>query len=225
MPRSVPLTLAFGTVGCAVLIGLGTWQVQRMGWKAGVIAEIEARITADPVELPARPDLQSDRYLPVTVTGRLTGPDLRILASQKVIGAGYRIVTALETDTGRRVLVDRGFLPTRDNVTADRPDGTVSFTGNLHWPDEVDRFTPAPDPEADLWFARDVPAMAAALGTEPVLLVARDTSAPVPPLDPLPVDASALPDDHLQYAITWFSLAAIWAGMTLAMVRRIRRGA
>jgi surfeit locus 1 family protein len=98
--------------------------------------------------------------------------------------------------------------------------GQVKVTGNLNWPDDVDRFTPAPD--GDVWYARDVAAMAEKLGTEPVLVVARsDTGQGV---EALPVTTSGIPNNHRNYAITWFSLAAIWAGMTLFALQRIRRG-
>ena len=72
--------------------------------------------------------------------------------------------------------------------------------------------------------AGDVPALAEALGTEPVMIVlrgARDTELPV---NPWPVDTSGIPNDHLQYAITWFSLAAVWSAMTLYFVLRTHRG-
>jgi surfeit locus 1 family protein len=93
--------------------------------------------------------------------------------------------------------------------------------GNLHWPEEVDGFTPAPDARTGLWFARDVPAMAEALGSEPVLIVARSPTAPG--IEPLPVDTSHIPNDHLGYAVQWFGLAAVWLGMTAYLLWRIRR--
>lgn len=224
MNRSVGATLVLGALGIAVLTGLGVWQMQRLGWKTLMLERIEARIAAAPVSVPENTDPIRDAYLPVRVTGRLLAPEIRVLASARIIGPGYRIITALETGGGRRIMVDRGFLPESGPATPPRPEGTVTFTGNLHWPDEVDSFTPDPDPAADLWFARDVARMAQALGTEPVLLVARDSSQPVPSLDPMPVDTAAIPNHHLQYAITWFALAVIWAGVTLVMVRRIRQG-
>jgi surfeit locus 1 family protein len=101
------------------------------------------------------------------------------------------------------------------------PDVTV--TGNLHWPDEVDRFTPAADTARNIRFARDVPAMAAALGTEPVMIILRDTSEPAPAVAPLPLDSAGIPNDHLGYAIQWFGLAAVWAGMTGWLLWRITR--
>jgi surfeit locus 1 family protein len=214
--------LLFGLIGCAILIALGTWQLQRLDWKRGILADIEARITAVPVALPPAPDAQDDRYLPVAVSGRTTAEEIRVLVSRKQIGAGYRIIAAFETDDGRRILIDRGFLREAD-YGIPRPQTEIQITGNLHWPDEVDSYTPQPDLGRDIWFARDVPAMAAALNTEPVLVVVRDTSAPQPGLDPMPVDTSGIPNDHLTYAITWYSLALVWAGMTLFLLWRIRR--
>lgn len=218
MTRRMIAPLLFGLIGAAILIGLGSWQVQRLHWKAGVLAEIAARIGAAPVALPARPDPQADRFLPVSATGRLIGPPLRVLASRKLVGPGHRIIAVLETG-GRRVLVDAGFAP--EGTAVSLPAGQVQVTGNLHWPAEVDSYTPTPDAATGLWFARDVPAMAAALHTEPVLIVARVPV--VVGVDVLPVDTSSIPNDHFGYAVTWFSLAAVWLGMTVLFLWRIRR--
>ena len=64
--------------------------------------------------------------------------------------------------------------------------------------------------------------MAAALQTRPVLVVARQVDPTLPGIDALPVDTAAIPNDHMQYAITWFSLAALWLAMTVAFLRRRR---
>jgi surfeit locus 1 family protein len=93
--------------------------------------------------------------------------------------------------------------------------------GNLDWPRETDSFTPAPDAKTGLWFARDVPAMAQALGTEATLIVARGSTGDG--ITPMPVDTSAIPNNHWQYAITWFLLAVAWLGMTSLWLWRIRR--
>jgi surfeit locus 1 family protein len=211
-----------GLGGAAILISLGTWQMQRLAWKQGVIAEIDARIDATPVALPPAPDPQNDAYLPVEAVGRLSGDTIRILVSQKDIGAGYRLITALETGT-RRVLVDRGFAAV-DTSGITLPQERVSVIGNLQWPQEVDGYTPEPDLANNIWFAREVPDLAAALDTQPVLIVARSLSADDPAVTPFPVDTSRIPNDHLQYAITWFSLAAIWLAMSVLFLMR-RRGA
>ena len=64
--------------------------------------------------------------------------------------------------------------------------------------------------------------MAAALQTEPILVVARNPTGQG--VEPLPVGTEGIPNNHLQYAMTWFSLAAIWTGMTVLTLWRIRRG-
>ena len=109
-----------------------------------------------------------------------------------------------------------------------RPAGPVEVIGALYWPDETDGFTPAPDREANIWFARDLGPMAAALGTEPLLIIAeRHSGSPGESLGggdwPRPLRLGVnLANDHLQYAITWFSLALIWAVMSALLVRRER---
>lgn len=211
-----------GLGGAGILVSLGIWQVQRLAWKEGVIAEIDARINDAPVALPTAPDPQTDAYLPVAVEGTLTGETIRVLVSQKDIGAGYRLITALETPRGA-VLLDRGFVPTAQ-AELSTPTALLSITGNLQWPQEIDSFTPEPDLEKNIWFARDVPALAAALDTQEILIVARNVSEDASGVTPLPVDTSRIPNDHLQYAITWFSLATIWLAMSTLFLRR-RRGA
>ena len=216
--------LVVGAGGVALLLSLGLWQVRRLHWKESVIAAIEAEIAAPPVPLDtlSAPDPARDRYRPVTISGRTTGQEVRVLSGRRGEGAGFEVVAAFETASGRRILLDRGFVPeaARD---APRPPVALAVTGNLHWPQESDRFTPPPDAAAGLWFARDVPAMAAALGTEPVMVVAREVAGEAQGVVPVPVDTSAIPNDHRHYAATWFSLAGVWAGMTAFFLWRIRR--
>jgi surfeit locus 1 family protein len=213
--------ILLGVLGSGVLVALGLWQVDRMAWKEGILADIDARITDVPAALPALPDPQADKYLSVTATGTLTGPEIHVLASAKGLGAGYRVIRALDTE-GRRVMVDLGFLPL-ELKEADRPARDLTVTGNLHWPDEINGSTPETDTTRAIWFARDVDTMAATLQTAPVLIVARDMQPPVPTLTPYPVDSSTIPNDHLSYAATWFGLALVWLGMTLLWLWRIRQ--
>jgi surfeit locus 1 family protein len=212
--------LLFGLIGCAILISLGLWQLQRLAWKEALLDGISARLNDTPVALPAAPDPAVDQYLPVTVTGRFTGAGIDVLAGLKGRGPGYRIVAAFQTADGRAILVDRGFLPESQRA-APRQATTVTITGTLHWPNESDSFTPAPDTARNIWFARDVPAMARALGTGPVMVVARSDTGDG--IMPVPVDTAGIPNDHLNYALTWFGLAVVWAGMTGLLLWRIRR--
>ena len=212
--------LIVGIGGAAILVSLGLWQVQRLAWKEGVLADIEDRIAADPVPLPDALDPARDAYLPVEVTGTLRPDYLQVLVSQKTIGAGYRIIRPMLHPEGD-ILIDLGFVTTADASGLKFEEGPpITIVGNLQWPQEIDSFTPEPDLARNIWFARDVGAMAEALDTRPILVVRRDAPQLGGPLSPLPVDTSAIPNDHLQYAVTWFSLAAIWAGMSLYFIRR-----
>ncbi|MDX1781531.1 MAG: SURF1 family protein [Thalassovita sp.] len=210
--RRLILPLFFGLLGAAVLIALGTWQVQRLHWKQGVLAEIEARIDAAPVSLPDHPEPERDRFLPVSVHGTILPPTIRVLVSQKTVGAGYRLINAMETDDGRRILVDRGFVRL-ETLPPEPPFGGVTVTGNLHWPEERDSFTPENDRAANIWFAREVDILTKELNTEPVLVIARETSADDGPVVPLPVGTEGIPNDHFEYAVTWYGLAAVWLAM------------
>ncbi|WP_114967144.1 SURF1 family protein [Alkalilacustris brevis] len=222
MTRRMIWPLIFGVVGCAILISLGTWQVQRLHWKQEILAAMDARLGDDPVAIPDPVHPGRDRYLAVEVAGRFTGEDVLVMASERGIGAGYRVIAAFETAQGRRLLVDRGFIPA-DARGQPRPEAEAVIAGNLHWPEDADSFTPDPDRANRLWFARDVDAIATELGTEPALIVLRTTSEARPPARPVPLDTSTIPDNHLNYAITWFSLAIVWAGMTVFLLSRIRQ--
>jgi surfeit locus 1 family protein len=220
MMRRMIVPLIFGVGGTLVLIWLGAWQMQRLVWKDAALADIELRIAAAPVTIPDDPDPIADRYLPVEAMGVMGSDYLRILVSQRQIGAGYRIVVPFDTGD-RTILLDRGFIHTRETLPP-APVGPVTIQGNLHWPDEVTSATPAPDLGANIWFARDVPAMAEALGAVPILLIARAVTQDAG-VTPLPVDTVGIPNDHLEYAITWFSLAVLWLGMTGYLLWRIRQ--
>ena len=224
LTRRMIAPLLFGLIGAAVLVGLGVWQLQRLEWKRGVLAQIDARIGMVPVALPAVPDPATDKYLPVTATGTLTGSEAHVLSSTRDDGPGYRVIAVMATGVGRHILVDLGFVAEVELGTP-RPTGPLAVVGNIHWPSEVDSFTPPHDPAQDLWFARDAAAMAKALGAEPFMVIARTVTPPVDSVTPLPVDSSGIANDHLEYAITWFSLALVWLGMTGLLLWRIRQRA
>ena len=214
--------LFFGILGTIVLVSLGTWQMQRMAWKEGIIAEINARIASDPVALPETLDPEQDKYLPVVVRGTITEDEIHLLASTRDVGAVYRLVSAFETESGRRIMIDRGWIKTEDKDAA-RPAHDTEVIGNLHWPQERDGFTPENDVDSNIWFARDVDQMATVLNAEPVLVIVREDSDKDAFATPLPVDTAAIPNDHLEYVITWYGLAIVWVAMTLYYLRRMRK--
>ena len=210
----------FGLIGAAILLGLGVWQLQRLGLKEARLAAIDAMLVEVPVPLPAAVDADHDRYRGVTVAGRFTGEAVFSLDSLQDAGPGKRVIAVFETADLRRVLVDRGIW--LDGTAATPLVGhAATVAGNLDWPRETDSFTPPPDARTGLWFARDVSAMAQALATEPTLIVARGPTGDG--IKPMPVDTSAIPNNHWQYAVTWFALAAGWLGMTAYLLWRIRQ--
>ncbi|RMF41755.1 MAG: SURF1 family protein [Alphaproteobacteria bacterium] len=217
MRRLIFLAL-IGIGGFALLIGLGVWQLQRLEWKRGILNEIAARMDTTLPALPEAPEEARDEYRQLRLQGVIGPGELHVLTSGPQ-GPGFRIIAPLELPDGRRVLLDRGYVPERDK---DRPrlTGPVEVTGNLLWPDDVTDYTPAPDRARNIWFSRAVGPMAAALDTEPVLVVARGPTDPG--ITPMPV-SPGIRNDHLQYAITWFALAAGWAGMSLLFWQRSRR--
>lgn len=220
MTRRMIAPLIFGLACVAILITLGVWQLQRLEWKRTVLAGIEARIAAPAVDIPAAPTEAADEYLHVAVAGTIEPGEIHIYTSAPPRGVGYRIIAPFRLPDGRRVLVDRGFVPIADKE-APRPPGRLRVEGALLWPNETDGWTPAPDLVKNIWLARDVPAMAVALGTEPVMIVASATDDPAGPT-PMPVGVN-ISNNHLQYAITWFLLAAAWAMMTGYLLWRIKR--
>jgi len=214
--------LVVGVVGVGILLSLGTWQIKRLVWKLDRLERIDTEIAAEPVPLAAALEPAFRRYAPVEVSGQFGQGHIRMLASRKSIGAVYRIIRPFVTDQGREVMVDTGWQ-LQSRTVAEAPEGRLDLIGNLDAPQEVDGFTPPPDLAGNIWFARDVPAMAQALGTEPVLVVLRDAPETDLGVTPWPIDTAGIPNNHLQYAITWFSLALIWGAMTTYFLLWSRR--
>ena len=212
-----------GFAGTACLLYLGKWQIDRLYWKLDVLKKIDQKIAAAPVLLPAEPSESVHKYLSVEISGQLLQESIRVLASKKRYGAGYRIIHVFRTN-GRRLLVDLGFVGLETDYDIDLS-SDISLVGNLHWPDEVDNFTPEPDLENNIWFARDVERVASALQTEPILIILKDSTLKDKNIKPMPIDTTHIPNDHLQYAITWFSLAIIWVLMSCLFIWTTRQKA
>ncbi|MGL4236784.1 SURF1 family protein [Tabrizicola sp.] len=211
--------LLLGIAGVAVLVSLGVWQLNRMEEKRVYLDEMEARIANSPIALPDAPDEMAMKFQAVYAEGRFTGEYLEVLAGQKGASPGVLLIEAFALPSGRRILVQRGFVE-EDARTTPRTTTEARVEGNLHWPQDSNASTPAPDEKTGLWFARDVAAMALKLKTEPTLIVA---SAPTGDgIEPVPVDTASIPNNHWGYAIQWFLLAATWAGMTVFLLWRIR---
>ena len=217
------LPLILGTILSGILASLGVWQLGQMGWKNAQLETIQRGIEQQPVPLPPRID-PSMKYLPVVTSGTTTGEEILVLSGTHDLGGGYNVISAFQTDNGRRIMVDRGFIP-QDDRRKPRPPVALTVAGNLHWPEEKGSATPEPDLAAGIWFAREVRRMAAALQTDPVLVIAAAVRGDDQGLMPMPLDITGIPNNHLSYAVQWFSFAVICFGMTLALAWRIRRRA
>lgn len=219
--RRYVFPVLLGLVGCGILLSLCVWQIGRMAEKRGYIAQVQADMQAPPAPLPAAPD-PSMKYAPVRAEGTTTGAEILVLSGMKYMGGGYQVISAFQTDDGRRILIDRGFIAQEARKTP-RPPVHLRLVGNLHWPQDKGSATPDPNLSENIWFARDVPAMAAHLQTEPVLVVMAGGEGDLQGITPVPVGIGAIPNNHLEYAITWLMLAVVWGGMTIGLIWRIRQ--
>jgi surfeit locus 1 family protein len=196
------------------MVGLGVWQLQRLAWKQNLIDTVEAQLAAPPVALPAVIDNPQDwLYRRVSVEGRfLHDREIHLLAQTKRGNLGYQIITPLERPDGSFLLVDRGWVPTDNKDPATRAEGQVGgnvrIDGVVRLPWKQGMFVPDNDPAANVWFYGDLAAMAKQAGvTAPALMV---EAGPAPNPGGYPMGGQTrvtFRNDHLQYAITWFSLA------------------
>ena len=228
MTRRHLLALAI-LIGVLGFTALGVWQLERRAWKLDLIARVEAHLAAAPVPAPGpftSPDLgPADAYTRVEATGRFLNERETPVLAVTDFGAGYWILTPLETPHFT-VLVNRGFVPPDRRDPATRPEGQpaapVTVTGLLRLSEPKGGFLRSNDPAKGRWYSRDVAAIAEARGL----------SGPVAPYF---IDADATPNPgglprggltvvrfrnaHLGYALTWFALAAGLAWLALRAAR------
>lgn len=212
----------------AVLIGLGTWQVERKAWKEALIATVSERFAAPPVALPppaewARLDAAADEFRRIRFTAELINDkEALVFTTGSSLhggdgGPGYWVFTPARLDD-RIVMINRGFVPEQRKDPATRRQaqiaGPVEIVGVMRWPERPGLFTPAAEPGKNLWFARDPVDMAQAKGLGPVAPFYVEQESPPAP-GGLP-QAGALqptfPNNHLGYALTWYGLALVFAG-------------
>jgi len=206
----------------ALLVGLGTWQLQRKAWKEGLVARLNQRIGAKPVSLDDALAIWRTtgdvEYVKVQARGRFLHDKERYLyAPDQKLGPGVHVYTPLETPDGALLMVNRGFVPDALRDPRMRAGGQlageVAVTGLLRAGGEKEAFTPDNDRARNLWYWRDLSGM---LGS-----VAGGKRQPWVPFF-LEADAEAVPggwpkggvtlvrltNRHFEYALTWFGLAA-----------------
>ncbi|WP_245430848.1 SURF1 family protein [Rhodoplanes roseus] len=210
-------------VGVTILIGLGVWQLERMAWKQALIATLTERLAAEPVPMPAPAtwaglSREATEFRRVRVTGEFLHDKEALVyavgsgSRTATGGLGYMVFTPLKLADGRLVLVDRGFVPDADKApearAAGQVRGPVELVGLMRWPEQRSVFAPSDDPARNIWFARDTASIAAAKGVDVPVFYLDLEAPPAPGGLPRPLHLQPnLPNNHLQYAITWFSLA------------------
>jgi surfeit locus 1 family protein len=212
---------AFMLAALAVLIGLGVWQLKRLDWKEGLIAKIETRTTGAPISLEKAVAMaragRDPSYYRVRVEGRFHHAKELYLYAVSDERVGWHVITPLETADGDMVLVDRGFVPDELKDPSSRALGqvenVVTVTGVVRSPEAQGLFLPDNEPKADRWFWRDLQGMALSafpngvIQVAPFFVEAEKSSVP----GGWPEGGQTrleIPNNHLQYAITWFLLAA-----------------
>ena len=216
-----------------LFVALGSWQVQRLGWKQALIARVDARVHAAPV---APPDLaqwpsvnrDADEYLRVALDGRFLHDRETLVQAATERGAGFWVLTPLQRADDTFVLVNRGFVPPERRDPARRspvPMGEVHVQGLLRLPEPGGGFLRRNDPAADRWHSRDVAAIAAARGLPAARVAPYFVDAEAAPGGA--ADASPVPgltvirfsNTHLVYAITWYALALMAAAAAWSVRR------
>lgn len=224
-------------VALVVLVGLGTWQLQRLDWKNDLVARVNARIelAAEPLPDPATwSSLDTDalEYRPFVASGVFDhGAEIHVFTSLPDAkgehgGPGYWVLTPLRMEGGGTVLVNRGFVPEAFKSPRSRAagltEGPVRIEGLLRRSRSPAVFQPEPNLAKNIWFARDVPAMAAWRGLQepaPFFLDARAS-----PPGGLPQGGETrvvFRNTHLEYAITWYGLALALIAVYLAYLRAL----
>jgi surfeit locus 1 family protein len=233
------LALVLGLAAFVVLIGLGTWQVQRLHWKEALLATIDQRIHSAPLPLADIEKKFAENgdvdYRPVTVSGRFMHEGERHFFATHEGESGFYVYTPLMLADGRAIFVNRGFVPydRKDAAkrTAGQIAGEVTVTGLARnpLPEKPSSMVPDNDPAKNIFYWKDRDAMAASAGLPagtslvPFFVDADKTPNP----GGLPVGGVTmidLPNSHLQYAVTWYGLAAALAGVLGVWLLRSRRG-
>jgi len=221
-PLRLAIALGLGGLLTVALLALGIWQVQRRAWKLDLIARVEARIHAAPVAPPAFDrDPAALEYTRVRLTGRFVGGSPTLVQAVTDYGGGFWTMQPLRTAAGT-ILVNRGFVPA--GTAASPPAGEVSLVGLIRRSEPGGGFLRANDPAAGRWYSRDVAAIAAARGIAPVAPWFVDAEASAGSGYPKGgLTVVRFRNNHLVYALTWFTLAAMVAGAMAVLIRGERR--
>ncbi len=205
--------------GFVVLVSLGVWQIKRLAWKETILENINYNLRAEPSSLPTVLNNKEHNYKMVKVEGSLEPSSIFILTPIKGSGAGFRVISPLKQTDGSKILIERGVIEEQEKNRLKTLGQQRSVTGYLFWPNETDYFTPEPNLNRNIWFSRDLEKMASFLKAKPILVVATENR-----LDPsikMQEPTQQIPNNHLQYAVTWFMMSILWFGMSAYFIYKI----
>lgn len=214
--RPRPVAWFFFLAAFATTVGMGTWQVQRLQWKEGVIAALaEANAQAPLTVLPQdEAEFEALQFRKITLKG-VWRSDVEFHITPRYFHDqfGYWIITPLKLNDGRTLLINRGWVPGKKKLAETRPEtavrGFATVSGLIRVGTERSYFTPKNQPEKNIWFGRDVVQMAEFAGLKnmiPVMVDAVGTQ----DMKKLPVPSDGtirLRNDHLGYIFTWYGIA------------------
>lgn len=222
----------FASLGVAILVGLGIWQLERRIWKLDLIARVDRRVDAVPAPAPGpaswpRINAAADAYRHVAAKGHFLDVPPALALAVTEHGGGYWVLSPFRTDDGFTVLVNRGFVPSDHSSlqNLDKASGETTITGLLRVSEPRGAFLRRNNPGADRWYSRDVTAIAASRGLGNVAPYFIDADASVD-RSKLPIGGLTVitfPNNHLIYAMTWFGLAAMLATWCVHAEWRERR--
>ena len=222
--RPLPALTVVCTMLFAALLALGVWQLQRLQWKLGLIAQVNRNMTSTPITLDQALAMGGGaQYRRVRLDGRFENTREAYVFGTGVQGAPvFHVIVPFKTPDGRTLLVDRGIVPRdlRDPATRKRGliEGRTTVAGVWRTPDPPGAFTPPPDMSKRIWYSRNAGGIASA--DREVLaadVVIEADATPNPGGWPKGGQTEVnFRNEHLQYAITWFLMAAGLLGVYLA---------
>ncbi len=207
----------------AILIGLGTWQVERLAWKTALLAEIDAAEAAPGVPLPPSPQPFEKVHVDGQLLGNLRaayGAEVRDRREGPILGT--ELIVPMHAEDAQILLVDLGWIPADQRPSVRIPTETASIDGYVRPAEHAGWFSAADNPATHEYYTLDPQAIAAGYGLHDIALFTLIAMGPAPPVG-YPDPAKHLPrppNNHLQYAITWYGLAVVLVVIFIAFVRK-----
>ncbi len=236
----------FALLALALLAALGTWQLERKAWKDKLIETLNERLSAPPLPLPPAGsweglDPSDAEFRRVAFRAEFVNPnppnprnhEARVYTAgsglrDDIKAPGYFVFAPARTADGRIVVVNRGYVagqPNADTKPAPRPEGPVDIVGILRWPEERGWFVPGYDGRNDVWYARTLFEMTSQKewDTTAPFYVEQESPAPAGGIPKPGALRLNLPNNHLQYALTWYGLAIVLVAVFAAWAQGRRR--